>query len=95
MVKVKVVVVGVVLPLPVPLPLPLIEEDPPPQPETHNDPAMRKAAAAARNDHSKTRDRFLVFPARNNQRKPQGMTQPKASLPAGAPSGTRLGTSAV
>ena len=77
MVKVKVVEVGVVLPLPPPLPpLAPIEEDPPPQPETNNDPAMRRPAAAARNDHSKARDRFLTLPNPNNEMNPQGMAQP-------------------
>jgi hypothetical protein len=85
MVNVKVVVVGVVLPPP--LPLPPVEEDPPPQPETHNDPAMRNAATATRNDHSKIRDRFLACPNPNNEMSPQGMTQPKASLSPGAPGG--------
>ena len=89
MVKVKVVEVGVVLPFPVPPPLPPDEDDPPPpQPETNNDPAMRKAPAAARNDHSKARDRFLALPNPNNEMNPQGMTQPKASLPPVAPNGT-------
>jgi hypothetical protein len=81
MVNVKVVVVGVVFP-----PLPL-EEDPPPQPETQNDPAMRNTANATRNDHSKIRDRLLAVPKPNNEMNPQGMTQPKASLPSGAPGG--------
>ncbi len=76
MVKVKVVEVGAVLPVPVPDPLPPDEEDPPPQPETNIDPAMRKAAAATRNDHSKARDRFLALPNPNNEMNPQGMTQP-------------------
>jgi hypothetical protein len=76
MVKVKVVEVGAVLPLPVTLPLPPVEEDPPPQPETNNDPAMRKAEAAARNDQAKAGDRFLFLPNPNNEMNPQGMTQP-------------------
>jgi hypothetical protein len=79
MVKVKVVVVV--------LAFPLIEEEPPPQPEIHNDPAISDAATARRDDHPAIRDRFLVFPDPNNQMNPQGMTQPKASLPPGAPSG--------
>jgi hypothetical protein len=87
MVNVKVVLVGEVLPLPLPLPLPLIEEDPPPQPEIHNDPAMRNAANITRNLHSKTRDRFLALPNPNNEMNPQGMTQPKASLPPVVPGG--------
>jgi hypothetical protein len=85
-VNVKVVLVGAgVVP---PLPLPPVEEDPPPQPEIHNDPAIRNAVNAARNDHSKIRDRFLAFLNPNNEMNPQGMTQPKASLPPGTPNGT-------
>jgi hypothetical protein len=91
MVNVKVVLVGEVLPLP----LPLIEEDPPPQPEIHNDPAMRNAANITRNDHSKTRDRFLALLNPNNEMNPQGMTQPKASLPTVVPGGAWLGKSAA
>jgi len=79
MVKVKVVVVGVLFPPPL--------EDPPPQPATHNDPAMSDAPSATRNDHSTIRDRFLALPNPNNEMKPQGMTQPKASLSCGAPAG--------
>ena len=83
MVNVKVVLVGGgVVP-----PLPPDEEDPPPQPEIHNDPAIRNAANATRNGHSQIRDRFLAFPNPNNEMNPQGMTQPKASFPPGAPNG--------
>lgn len=84
MVNVKLVGAEVEFPLPLPLPL---EEDPPPQPEINNDPAIRTAANAPRNDHSKICDRFLALPNPNNEMNPQGMTQPKASLPPGSPGG--------
>lgn len=84
MVNVKVVLLVLVLPLPLPLPL---EEDPPPQPEINNDPAIRNAANATRKDHSKIRDRFLAVPNPNNEMNPQGITQPKASLPPASPGG--------
>jgi hypothetical protein len=90
MVKVKVVLEGVEFPPP-----PLDEEDPPLQPETQNDPAIRNRANATRNDHSEIRDRLLTFPNPNNEMKPQGITQPKASLPSGAPGGAWLGANEV
>jgi hypothetical protein len=89
MVNVKVVVVGagVGAGVGVVLPLPLIEEEPPLQPEIHNAPAMSDAATATRSGHSTIRDRLLAFPKPNNEMNPQGMTQPKASLRPGSPSG--------
>jgi hypothetical protein len=93
MVNVKGVAAVVEFPLPLPLPLPL-EEEPPPQPEINNDPAITTAANATRNDHSKIRERFLALPNPNNEMNPQGMTQPKASLPPGSPGGAWLGANA-
>ena len=91
MVKVKVVLEGVEFPPP-----PLDEEDPPPpQPESQNDPVIRNSANATRYDHSKIRDRLLAFPNPNNEMNPQGITQPKASLPSGAPGGAWLGANEV
>ena len=66
-----------------------------PQPETHSDPAMNAAATTSRNDHWAICDRFRVFAKPSNGMNPQGMTQPKASIPPGTPCGACLGVNAV
>ena len=62
-----------------------------PHPETHNDPAVNAATTARRKDHRVSCDhrRFVANPSRGLN--PQGMTQPKASLPPGTPCGTCCG----
>jgi hypothetical protein len=64
-----------------------------PHPETHIDPAVNAAATANRKDHRASCDRRRFFARPNRGMNPQGMTQPKASLPPGRPCG--LGESAV
>src|SRR5580698_8409602 len=65
-----------------------------PHPETHNDPAASAATTARRKHHRASCDRRRFFAKPNRGMNPQGMTQPKASLPPGTPCGT-CGASAV
>jgi len=58
-----------------------------PHPETHNEPAVNAATTARRKNHRASCDRRRLFARPNSGMNPQGMTQPKASLPPGTPCG--------
>ena len=66
-----------------------------PHPETHNDPAVNAATTARRKHHRASCDRRRLFARPNSGMNPQGMTQPKASLPPGTPCGACLDEVAI